>query len=68
MTKEALKDLFTVLKLIDVKLTPQEKAVACYLLQARASRREKAAERTITKKSATKKSTTAKKEAKANAN
>lgn len=65
MTKESLNEFFTVLKMIDVKLTNQEKAVARYLLQARAARREKAVEKINHKPL---KNTTVKKEAKANAN
>lgn len=50
MTEETLKEVWAILRTIDIKLTPQEKAVATFLLKARASRHAaKAAEKTVEK-------------------
>lgn len=64
MTKEQVNEIFAVLKMIDIKLTYEERAVATYLLKARAARKAQVAEKTVEKMN----HKPLKKEAKANAN
>lgn len=49
MTKEQVNEIFAVLKMIDIKLSYEERAVATYLLKARAARKAQAAEKSAEK-------------------